>query len=131
MRAYVGSYDFSTVPTAMSLPAPFEFPLPRAVHYTGGQPRTTPAYTIHIVESWVRDGVSHDIPHCIGVFAPDLLFHELQELYGEYNIHGGFIFPTDSIAMRMKSMDRVLCWFGFRENHKYTCFIEGVSTPIS
>ena len=116
----------------MSLPIPIssEFPLPRAVHHELEQPQITPLYAIHIVESWVENGVSHDVPHQLGIYASHFLFHELQDLYGEFNVHGGFVFPTDSIAMRMQSMNRVLCWFGFREDHKYTCFVERV-LPIS
>lgn len=111
---------------SLPIPIPSEFPLPRAVHHELEQPQTTPLYAIHIVESWVEDGVSHDVPHQLGIYAPHFLFHELQDLYGEFNVHGGFVFPTDSIAMRMQSMNRVLCWFGFREDHKYTCFVERV-----
>ncbi len=116
------------------LPIPSEFPLPRAVHYqmleastnTTGTNHVT--YTIQLVESWVEDGVDKHFQHTIGTYIPSFVFGELQELYEEYNVHGGFVFSMDSIAMRMKSMNRVLCWFGFRDSHKYTCFVERVTS---
>jgi hypothetical protein len=60
----------------------------------------------------------------MGSYAQHILFDALRELYEEYNVHGGFVFSTDSIALRMKSMNRVLCWFGFRDSHKFTCVVE-------
>lgn len=106
------------------LPIPTEFPLPRAVHYQLTEPSATPTYTIHVVESWLDEGSQQSIQHKLGTFATDYIFSELQELYNEYNIHGGFAFTTESIALRMKTMERVLCWFGFRNGRKYTCFVQ-------
>ncbi len=109
-----------------SLPIPAEFPLPRAVHYQIANPPSTipPSYVIHIVETWRDNNREQNTDHVVGSYAPHFLFHELQDLYSEFNVHGGFVFPTESIAMRMKSMDRVLCWFGFRDGRKYTCFVQ-------
>jgi hypothetical protein len=121
---------FSTSPTdsAMSLPSlpiPTEFPLPRAIHYQIAASATIPpSYTIHIVESWREHNTENNTDHIMGSYSQRFLFHELQDLYTEFNVQGGFVFPTESIAVRMKSMDRVLCWFGFRDDHKYTCYIQ-------
>lgn len=49
--------------------------------------------------------------------------YEIQDRYTEYGTHGGFVFPMESIALRLKSMNRVLCWFGFRDEFKYTCYV--------
>jgi hypothetical protein len=106
------------------LPIPSEFPLPRAVNYQIMESAPRPTYTIYIVESWIAEGSTQEIQHNLGSYSAEYIFHELQELYNEYNIHGGFAFTTDSIAMRMKSMNRVLCWFGFRDSRKFTCFIQ-------
>ena len=108
-----------------SLPVPTEFPLPRAAHYEfTNSSSIPPSFAIHIVESWRENGYERQADNVVGVYAPLFLFHELQDLYKEFNVHGGFVFPTESIATRMKSMDRVLCWFGFRDDHKFTCYIE-------
>ncbi len=110
------------------LPIPAEFPLPRAVHYQLMEPSVTPTYKIYIVESWYEIGSQESIQHMLGTFAAEYIFGELQELYNEYNIHGGFAFTTESIALRMKTMERVLCWFGFRNDRKYTCFVQRLPT---
>ena len=120
------------------LPPPSGFPLPRAVHYelTQPYPSTHPVFKIFLVESNHSDGAIHSSEMNVGTFALPYIFHELQELYHSYSVHGGFVFPKDSIAMRMRSMDRVLCWFGFRNGIKYTCFVErfpghAISVPPS
>jgi hypothetical protein len=87
-----------------------------------------PQYSIYVVESYEEDGSTKDVSYCMSTFPQSLLFEQILFLYNEFNTHGGFMFPTDSIAMRMKSMNKVLCWFGFHENRKYTCFIERVTT---
>lgn len=106
------------------LPIPYEFPIPRAIHHQLMEPSPIPNYTIHIVESWRDQGSHKEIQHKLGSFTPEYIFDELLELYNAYNIHGGFVFSTESIALRMKSMERVLCWFGFRDERKYTCFVQ-------
>ncbi len=110
--------------TDVSIP-PFEFPLPRSVHYELLEHNVrTDIYSICIVSS------SHTCnevieTHC-GNYAEPYAFDELKELYHEYNAHGGFVFPIQSIALRLKTMNRVLCWFGFCDNIKYTCYISKV-----
>jgi hypothetical protein len=115
-------------PTKMSFlpPPPSEFPLPRAVHYelVNSIPSIYPIFKIFLVESLHSDGTQQSSEVEVGTFAQPYLFYELQDLYNSYSIHGGFVFSKDSIAMRMQSMDRVLCWFGFRNGIKYTCFVE-------
>ena len=113
----------------LSLPIPSEFPLPRAKRMDLPSNAPIPTYCIHIVESSIENGSNVDShfyssePHA---FLKTL--SEVTRLYEEHNVHGGFVFSTESIVLRMKSMNRVLCWFGFREGCKYTCFVEHVTS---
>ncbi len=85
---------------------------------------TIPLYSILLVESHMQDGTESHTEHKAGIFAQSIIFNELQELYMEYGVQGGFVFNKESIANRMGTMSRVLCWFGFRGGRRYTCYIE-------
>jgi hypothetical protein len=111
---------------------PFEFPMPRAVHYDLVHPQHSPtdieSYSICIIAS-SPNGMESTESDC-GKYMKSVLFHEIEDLYCEYNAHGGFVFSKDSIALRLQSMNRVLCWFGFRGGVKYTCYVSKVGCSV-
>ena len=122
----------------MSLPPevcvpPFEFPLPRAVQYDLLHPQHTPTdmdvYSICIVAS-APNGTETTESDC-GKYKYANVFHEIEDRHTQYNAHGGFVFTKESIALRMHSMDRVLCWFGFHGGIKYTCYVSKVGCDHS
>ncbi len=119
------------VPPKMSLPPevsipPFEFPLPRAINYDLLSPSQVVVYSICIVATVHKNGLYEEQEIKCGNYSYSSLFHEIEDRYSEYGAHGGFVFPKDSIALRLKSMNRVLCWFGFRDDIKYTCYVSKV-----
>ena len=106
---------------------PFEFPLPRAVRYELLNSPTLPdTYSISIIASTTRDGITEQQEIDCANYSYSHLVYEIQDRYAEYSAQGGFVFPMDSIALRLKSMKRVLCWFGFRNDIKYSCYISKV-----
>ncbi len=114
-----------SLPPEVTIP-PFEFPLPRAVHYELLHLPPSDKYTLCIVSSVHKNGGIEQQEVDCGTHSYSSLFHTIQERYGEYGVHGGFVFSKDSIALRLKSMDRVLCWFGFHNDIKYTCYVSKV-----
>ncbi len=123
------TYIQMSLSTDVSVP-PFEFPLPRSVHYElSDHSVPTDIYSICVVASSHTTNETIET-HC-GNYAAPYAFEELKELYQEYNAQGGFVFPIQSIALRLKTMDRVLCWFGFYDNIKYTCYISKVGCSTS
>lgn len=123
--------SFFVQPNKMSLSPeisspPFEFPLPRAVHYELLHPPPIDQYSICIVSSVHKNGATEQQEINCGNYSLISIFHEIEDKYCEYGYHGGYVFSKDSIALRLKSMNRVLCWFGFRENVKYTCYVSKV-----
>lgn len=92
---------------------------------------TTPAYTYYSINILETDIIHHThTEYYVGTCADIVLFSHLEELYGKYSLQGGYVFSKDSIALRMKSMNQVLCWFGYHNGYRYTCYIRELPASI-
>lgn len=83
-----------------------------------------PVYKLSVIETSNIEVSIHPKEIYVSIFNTPVIFDIICELYVMYSAFGGFSFSTESIALRMKSMDRVLCWIGISDDLKFTCTVE-------